>query len=147
MEHDLTVSGKTWLTYLDDTKEMKKKIGRGQLKIIEKTPKVEEEDKQGRCPRNKWYYKAVENLKQARRCEQAAYRIGIKDKAGNEKKQEEYKGLNEAAYEVIAKHIDVHDQQEIGFKNDLQEKFAGKDLNTMQIPMLKKASGEVPPEA
>ena len=117
---------------------MKKHIGRGQLKIIEKTPKVEEEEKQGRCPRNRWYFKAVDNLKQARRCEQAAYRIGIKDKEGNRSNQEEHRCLNGVAYETIAKHIDVHGQEERNFKNNLQDNFAGKDFNTMQIPMLKR---------
>ena len=62
--------------------------------------------------RNRWYFKAIENLTQARRCEQAAYRIGIKDREENHNKQEEYRSLNEAAYEAVAKQIDVHDEEE-----------------------------------
>ena len=88
------------------------------MEIIEKKPNSEEEEKKGRCPRNKWYFKAVEHLKQARRCEQAAYRIGIKDKEENHNKQEEYRSLNEAAYEAVARRIDVHDEEERCFVNN-----------------------------
>ena len=58
----------------------KKNTGRGELKIIEKKPKAEEGAREAQGPKNQWYYQAVEKLRQARRCEQAAYRISIKDK-------------------------------------------------------------------
>ena len=85
-----------WLRYLDDGKEMRKQnVGRGELKIIEKKPKAEEEARGAQGPKNRWYYQAVEKLRQARRCEQAAYRISIKEKGNGKKNEEEYWKLNE----------------------------------------------------
>ena len=71
MEDAIDHSGKTWLTYLDDSKTMKQKTGRGELKIIEKKQKAEEEERRSKGHRSKWHHKAVEKLRQARRCEEA----------------------------------------------------------------------------
>ena len=62
--------------------------------------------------KNRWYYQAVEKLRQARRCEQAAYRISIKGKEGNKEKEQEYWSLNEAAFGKILKEVDRHDDEE-----------------------------------
>ena len=75
-----TTVERAWLNYLDDSKTMKQKTGRGELKIIEKKAKAEEEERRSKGQRSKWHHKAVEKLRQARRCEQAAYRIGINNK-------------------------------------------------------------------
>jgi len=132
-----------WLDYLEVEKEMKKKsVGRGELKIIEKKPKAEEEERKPQESRNQWYYQAVEKLRQARRCEQAAYRISIKDKESGRKNEEEYTKLNEAAFEKIIKKADVHDEEERNFAQAIKQGFAGRPMNTMQIPMLKRQAAK-----
>ena len=44
-------------------------------------------------------------------CEQAAYRISIKDKEIGKKNEEEYRMFNEAAFEQILKNADEHDEE------------------------------------
>ena len=83
----------------------KRSVGRGELKIIEKKQKAQEEERETKRPRNRWYYQAVEKLRQARRCEQAAYRIRIKGKESKKEKEEEYWNLNEAAFAKIIKEV------------------------------------------
>jgi hypothetical protein len=138
-----TTVEKAWLTYLDDSKTMKQNTGRGELKIIERKPKAEEEERRSKGHRSKWHHKAVEKLRQARRCEQAAYRIGIKDKLESKGKQQEYQNLNDAAFNAITKHIDRHDEEERNFAGESNERFAGRGMDTMQIPMLKRQAEHI----
>ena len=58
--------------------EAKKNSGRGIIKLVQKTPEVKsrEEDR----IRNAWAYAARRNLRQARRCEQLAFRLQLKQK-------------------------------------------------------------------
>ena len=56
-------------------KEARKLKGRGDLKLIQKTPLPRgNEDER---VRNEWSYKARRCLKQARRCEQMTYRVQV----------------------------------------------------------------------
>ena len=61
-----TTVERAWLTYLDESKLMEQKTGRGELKIIENKPKAEEEERKNRGHRSKWYYKDIGKLRQAR---------------------------------------------------------------------------------
>ena len=97
---------------------MKQKTGRGELNIIERKPKAEEEERRSKGHRNKWHHKAIEKLRQARGCEQAAYRIGIKDKPESKGRQQEYQNLNGDAFNAITKHIDNHDEEERHFAGE-----------------------------
>ena len=82
-----------WLKYLEMGKEMKKQSrGRGKLTIIEKKLGAQERHNEKDTPGNEWYHQAVGKLRQTRRCEQAAYRIALRN---NEGKVEVYTKLNE----------------------------------------------------
>ena len=124
---------------------MKQKTGRGELKIIERKPKAEEEERRSKGHRSKWHHKAVEKLRQARRCEQAADSIGFKNKPESKDKQQEYQTLNEDAFTAITKHIDKHDEEERRFAGELNEQFARKSMGTMQIPHVEATNRTNPP--
>ena len=76
-----------WIKHLEYDKEIAKKSkGRGEVKITTAIPKIRinevEEDK----IRNPLMYKANENLKQARRCEQICHRMFLRKNAEEEKR-------------------------------------------------------------
>ena len=65
-----------------EEKEAKKMRGRGEVRVIQRTPLPRgNEDKH---VRNKWSYEAKRDLKQARRCEQVVYRIKCMFEPGKE---------------------------------------------------------------
>ena len=60
----------------------------------------------------------------------------------NKEKQEEYWKLNEAAFSKILKEVDQHDDEERAFANTLEQGLAGKPMNLMQVPMLKRQAAK-----
>ena len=57
-------------------------------------------------------YKAIDNLKQARRCEQISHRI-MRGKDAGDERTEKYEELNVITAKGIRKHLDVKDEQQV----------------------------------
>ena len=104
----------SWLRYLAPGKDMEALLkGRGTVNIIEKTPKPREPKKEEAW--NKWYYKAIDQFRQARRCEQMAYRLTLLNQTKEKDKQDKYSKLNEEAWACLEKKADKHDGEEQEF--------------------------------
>ena len=93
---------KGYLEHLNETKEVNKKLmGRGKVTIVEKVPQRREmasniEDiRKGGCKQ------AIKYLKQARRCEQVAYRLELINLQPEGPKVESYIALNTQALKKI----------------------------------------------
>jgi hypothetical protein len=80
-------------------------------------------------------YKAMDNLKQARRCEQINHRIMLRKDVEEEKKTK-YDELNAITAKGIRKHLDVKDEKEKDFdaklsrylKKEVEEEMLGPTL-------------------
>ena len=79
----------TWLEHLKLDKDVAKKLkGRGEVKITKEVPKGRDDKVKEGSIKNSLMYKAIDNLKQARRCEQINHRI---TKGRNEAKEKREK--------------------------------------------------------
>ena len=78
----------SWLGHLEVDKETAKKSkGRGEVKITIAVPKIVAKKEKEDTIRNSFMYKAKDNLKQARRCEQVSHRIMLSQHADEGKKK------------------------------------------------------------
>ena len=77
----------TWLEHLEVDKEIAKKMGgRGEVKITKVVPNAITKQTKKNTIRNAYMYKVIDNLKQARRCEQISHRI-MRGKDAEEEKR------------------------------------------------------------
>ena len=91
---------------------MAKKIrGRGEVEITKATPKIWTKKAKEDTITNSYMHKAMDNLRQARRCEQINHRMMRGREAGDEKK-EKYKELNNITIKGIKKNLDLKDDIE-----------------------------------
>ena len=85
-------------------------------------------------------------MRQARRCEQIAFRVQIASNADTEtSKKEKFAKLNDEALAKLRKH-----QKDEAWQKTLIDKFeraTGRDENVMMIPVLKKVLQTIPEEA
>ena len=85
-------------------------------------------------------------MRQARRCEQIAFRIQIASNADTEtSKREKFAKLNDEAVAKLRKH-----QKDEAWQKTLIDKFeraTGRDENVMMIPVLKKGAAKFHEEA
>lgn len=129
---------KAWTSYLKPEKEVKKQItGRGKVTIVNKIPTTTA--KSDKEIWNKWYYKAVDKLRQARRCDQIAYRIqkyhGDKD---DEDKKAKYQQLNKEAWSNISKNYTEMDDEEKDFVDKMAKRIEKNSMNMMDVPAYKR---------
>ena len=133
-----------WLAYLDANKELCKAMsGRGKVTFIKTKPKPKEEVKEDQLHtiRNDSSRRAVNALKQARRLEQVAYRLGLVQHGGmlfpNEKK-ERYHKLNVEAMYQVRKHVvwEIKWQKDM-FKELTDLVYNQEKINPKIIPKMK----------
>ena len=103
-----------------DKDTAKKLMGRGEVKISKMKPKIKTKVERDKSIRNCEMYKAIEYLKQGRRCEQINHRIE-RGKEANEGKKAKYSNLNKEAAELIIKHLDLKDEKDKDFKAKIQK--------------------------
>ena len=99
--------GQGIIRYIDEEKESKKIAGRGTIILQEMAPRRRDTvDDAKDVLKNEWSKKALENLKQARRCEQIAYRIKMINKEECGAKKCKHIELNKQAMKVRSKMAD-----------------------------------------
>ena len=112
---------KAWMAYLRPGKEAEKLItGRGKVNIIEQipTPKTKTDNEVW----NRWYHEAVDKLRQARRCEQMAYRIlKYHEEKEDGKKKDKYKQLNKEAWAAFVRKQKEQNEDEKDFVENEQK--------------------------
>ena len=92
-----------WIDYLGLGKELaKKNRGRGEATIVKKIPGKNKDD--NGVNYNEWTRKSIISLKNARRCEQMAYRIEMINNKTSDK-IETLERLNAEAFKGIQKHM------------------------------------------
>jgi hypothetical protein len=117
----------SWIEHLEVDKDTAKKMrGRGEVNIKKKAPRMPNKEEKEGTIRNEFMYKATENLKQARRCEQISHRM-MKGKEAEEGKKDKYDELNMITAKGIRKKLDMKDEREQEFHNKLG-KYMKKEM-------------------
>ena len=102
-----------------DKETAQKMKGRGEVKITKAVPKTPTRKAKEETIRNAFMYKANDNLKQARRCEQINHRIMRSMDAEGEKRGQ-YEELNAIIVKGVRKNLDMKDEQEKEFDAKLR---------------------------
>ena len=131
----------TWLEHLKVDKDVAKKLkGRGEVKITKEVPKGREDKVKEGSIKNSLMYKAIDNLKQARRCEQINHRI---TKGRNEVKEKRGKcgELNRITGQIIQKKLDTNNKAEKEFASKIKRYLNGEIREEMIQPTIKLQMG------
>ena len=122
----------------------KRNLGRGHVHIFSKKAfrqkegeETEAEDKHYKHIRNKFIRKAIEALRQARRCEQFAFRLELKTLGKGKAVHTE---LNKHAIFRIVKECGQEEHFDVELADKLTDDIDRQAENTMLRPMLKRCA-------
>ena len=129
-----------FLHYIDESKVFNRKMkGRGEATLIQVKPDVAKKDKKKDTTRGTESTEAEKSIKQARRCEQFAFRLGlIAEEKRDQNKRLSYYQLNKDAAKGIAKHVG-----ENAWEQELRSKVLNPGMiaaDPMIAPLMKRCA-------